>query len=108
MKLHKIDKEHFNEIEELENSVQSAVLFGFKNGNGFFKKKGIFVRIGDEKIHFMPSDATIRTEWIEVEDLMEDDEMTFYWTTVKEYFEWLERTLRLTIETEEERIKKAE
>lgn len=108
MKLHKIDKEHFNEIEELENSAQGIVLFGFKNGNGFFKKKGIFVRIGDEEINFMPSDATIRTQWIEVKDLMEDGEMKYYWTTLKEYFEWLERTLRLTIETEEERIKKEE
>lgn len=98
MKIHKLDRKHLNEIKKVENSSNTIIVFGFNKDGKFIKKDGIFIKVGDENVSFMPSDATLRQHWWNIEDMVSDEEMEYYWTTAKEYANWLRRTIRLFIE----------
>ena len=52
----------------------------------------------------MPHHAGHRSEWIELEDMLkQEDGETFYWTDVDEYKDWKERQLRLILEVKKEK-----
>lgn len=104
MELHIIDREHLDELEKVVNFFRGVILFVFGKEKGFYETHGVFIRMGDDPVAFMPRHAGRRSEWIELEDMLkQEDGDTFYWTDVDEYNEWKERQLRLILEVKKEK-----
>ena len=104
MELHIIDREHLDELEKVVNFFRGVILFIFGKEKGFYETYGVFTRVGDDPVAFMPHHAGHRSEWIELEDMLkQEDGETFYWTDVDEYKDWKERQLRLILEVKKEK-----